>query len=81
VKLKPGKRTTFSRFDKTYIPTSSAALARTHRIIRIEREKEIMFMKLCSQIRLDDSKQNRAAQQREQRRIKRVMKHCATISE
>jgi hypothetical protein len=70
-----------SNFERTFISNSSAALARSHRIIRIEKGKEIMFMKLCAQIRIDDSKQYRSSQQREQRRIKRVMKHCSIMAE
>jgi hypothetical protein len=61
-----------SNFEKVFIPESSAGLARTHKIIRIEKGKEIQFMKICSQIRLDDFKQNRADCQREERRLKRL---------
>jgi hypothetical protein len=61
-----------SKFDKTFIPVSSAGLARTHKMIRIEKGKEIQFMKLCCQIRLDDSKRIRSDNQREQRKLKRV---------
>jgi hypothetical protein len=61
-----------SRFEKAFIPISSAGLARTHKIIRIEKGKEIQFMKLCCQIRLDDSKKIRAGNQREERKRKRV---------
>ena len=63
-----------SKFEKTFIPDSSSGLARTHKIIRIERGKEIQFMKLCCQIRLDDSKKIRSDNQREQRKLKRVKK-------
>jgi hypothetical protein len=68
------KRILTPKFEKIFIPDSSARLAWTHRIIRIEREKEIQFMKLCYQIRLDDSKKTRAENQRKQRKLKRVKK-------
>ena len=73
---RPRKRVLTPRFEKIFIPESSAGLTRTHKIIRIEREKEIQFLKLCCQIRLDDSKKMRAANQREQRKLKRVNKFC-----
>jgi hypothetical protein len=60
-----------ANFEKTYISNSSAALARSHRLIRIEKGKEILFMCLCSQIHLDDFKKNRSEKQREERRQKR----------
>ena len=53
---------------KAYMP---AGLARTKRIIQTEKNKEIQFMLLCSQIRLNDRKQERAENQREERRTKR----------
>ena len=61
-----------STFEKTYIPASSAGLARSHRIIRIENGKEIQFMKICSQIRLNDFKTKRSDNQRVERRLKRL---------
>ena len=70
------KRISTPRFEKIFIPESSAGLARTHKIIRIEREKEIQFLKLCCQIRLDDSKKTRSEKQREERKLKRVKKYC-----
>jgi len=70
-----------SKYERIYIPASSAALARSHRLIRIEKEKEILFMNLCSQIRLDDFKQKRSDRQREERRLKRVNNYCSTIAE
>jgi len=81
LKTKPRKKVQTSGFEKIYIPDSSAALARTHRIIRIEKEKEILFMKLRSQIHLDDFKQKRSDRQREERRLKRVNNYCSTIVE
>lgn len=62
----------YSKFEKIYIPVSSAGLARSHKLIRIENEKEIQFMKICSQIRLDDFKTKRSDNQREERRLKRL---------
>ena len=75
-KTKVGKRILKPKFEKIFIPGSSSRLARTHRIIRIEREKEIQFMKLCRQIHLDDSKKIRSEKQREDRKLKRVKKNC-----
>jgi hypothetical protein len=71
-KTRPKKRVLTPRFEEIFIPVNSAGLARSHRIIRIEREKEIQFMKLCCQIRLDDFKKDRSDNQREQRKLKRV---------
>jgi hypothetical protein len=69
---RPRKKDLTSKFEKIFIPDSSAGLARSHKVIRIEREKEIQFMKLCCQIKLDDSKKIRSENQREERRLKRV---------
>jgi hypothetical protein len=60
-----------SNFERTFISNSSAALARSHRLIRIEHEKEILFMSICSQIHLNDFRKNRSENQREERRQKR----------
>jgi hypothetical protein len=68
----PRKRDLTSKFEKIFIPDSSAGLARSHKVIRIERGKEVQFMKLCCQIRLDNSKKIRSENQREERRLKRV---------
>ncbi len=65
-----------SKFEKIFISNSSAGLARSHRNIRIEREKELIFMKLCVQIKLDDLKKIRSDNQRELRKLKRH-KHCS----
>jgi len=70
-----------SGFDRIFIPDSSAKLARTHKLIRIEREKEIQFMKICSQIHLDDLKRKRSDHQRAERRLKRVNKQYSTFVE
>jgi hypothetical protein len=48
-----------------------AGLARTHKIINAQRDLEIQFMKICCQIRLDDFKQARSEQQRDERKLKR----------
>jgi len=56
LKTSSRKRVQSSGFDKIYIPAGSSKLARTHKLIRIEKEKEILFLKICSQIRLDDLK-------------------------
>ena len=64
-------RRTPSGFEKTFISDSSAALARSHRLIRIEHQKECTFMSICSQIKLDDFRNDRSTNQREQRRQKR----------
>jgi hypothetical protein len=64
-----------SGFEKIFIPASFAKLARTHKLIRIEKEKEILFMKICSQIHLDDFKKSRSDRQREERKLKRVNNH------
>jgi hypothetical protein len=70
-----------SKFQKVYIPESSAGLARTHNLIRIEKRKEIQFMKLCAQIRFDDFKKKRAYDQRNDRKLKRADKHLRTVNE
>ena len=75
------KRISTPRFEKIFIPESSAGLARTHKIIRIEREKEIQFMKLCCQIRLNDSKKIRAENQKVERKLKRVKKYYLQTSD
>ena len=59
------------RFEKTFISNTSAALARSHRLIRIEHLKECTFMSFCSQIKLEDFRNDRSTIQREQRKQKR----------
>ena len=71
-----------SRFDRLimsngiqYIDTSSkspAGIAKSHRLIRIQKDKEIQFLKLCAMIKLDDNKTTRATNQRDERRAKRL---------
>jgi hypothetical protein len=60
-----------SNFERTFISDSSAALARSHRLIRVEHEKETVFLCICSQIHLDSFKKYRSEKQREDRRQKR----------
>ena len=75
------RKTSTSKYEKIFIPDSSAGLARSHRLIRIAKEKEIIFMKLCSQIRFDNFKQKRSEHQREERKLKRINKYCDTTPE
>ena len=58
-------------FERTFISNSSAALARSHRLIRIEQEKETVFMCICSKIHMDDFRKSRSEKQSENRRQKR----------
>jgi hypothetical protein len=58
-------------FEKTFIPDNSDALARYHRLIRIEHQKECTFMSICSQIKLDEFRKNSSTNQKEQLRQKR----------
>ena len=60
-----------SKPEKIELPTRLSGLAKTHRLIMIEKHKEIQFMMLCAQIRLDDFKNHRADCQRDERREKR----------
>jgi hypothetical protein len=48
-----------------------AGLTRTNKIIRTQHLTEVQFQKLCSQIRLDDCKRERAEKQRNDRISKR----------
>jgi hypothetical protein len=72
LKTTPRKNPLTSKFEEIYIPVSFAGLARTHKIIRIEHEKELQFMKICSQIKFDDFREKRSENQREERRLKRL---------
>jgi hypothetical protein len=72
MKTKKKTRVQTSKFEKVFIPVSLAGLSRSHNMIRIEREREIQFLKLCSQIRIEDFKKDRADNQREQRKLRRV---------
>ena len=58
-----------------YIDTSSntpAGIAKSHRMIRMQKDKEIQFLKLCAMIKLDDYKTSRAINQRDERKAKRL---------
>ena len=57
--------------EKVELPTRLSGLAKTHRLIMIEKHKEIQFMMLCAQIRVDNFKKQRANHQRDDRREKR----------
>ncbi len=59
----------FNFLDTSKTP---AGLARTHRIIRTQKDKEVQFLKLCSAIKLEDFKNLRSENQRNARRIKRL---------
>jgi hypothetical protein len=59
------------KLEKVELPTRLSGLAKTHRLIMIEKHKEIQFMILCDQIRLNDFKMQRADRQRDERREKR----------
>ena len=80
-KTRPRNSVQTTRFEKIFIPVGSAGLTRTHKIIKIEKGKEIQFMKLCCQIRFDDSKKIRSDNQREHRKLKRAKKYCSQTSD
>jgi hypothetical protein len=61
-----------SKSEKIELPTNLSGLAKTHRLIMVEKHKEIQFMKLCAQIRLNDFNKQRADRQRDDRREKRL---------
>ena len=69
------------RKEKRGNPPDLSDTARTHKMIRIEKEEEIILMKLCSQIHFDDFKKKRSDLQREERRLKRVNKYNSTMLE
>ena len=52
-------------------PRITGILAKTHKIIRTERIKELQFLKLCEQIQLNENKQKRKDNQRNERVLKR----------
>jgi hypothetical protein len=60
-----------SKPAKIELPIRLAGLAKTHRLIMIQKQKELQFMALCAQIRLDDFKKHRSDCQRDIRRDKR----------
>ena len=61
----------YSKPVKSELPSVPPGLAKTHRLIMIEKHKEIQFMILCAQIRVDDFKKHRAECQRDERKEKR----------
>jgi hypothetical protein len=57
---------------KTVVESGSpAGLAKSKKIIRTMNERESQFLKLCSQIRLNNSKNERAENQKNERKAKR----------
>jgi hypothetical protein len=68
---KPRRKIRISKVEKDIIAKAPAGLAKSHRIIRTEKDKEIQFMKLCTQIRINDFKKARSERQREERIAKR----------
>ena len=68
---RPHFKSLASKPEKVELPTRLAGLAKTHRLIMIEKHKEIQFMILCAQIRINDFKKHRADCQRDERREKR----------
>lgn len=57
--------------EKNEITGVPAGLARSHKIMRTEREREAQFLLLCSQIRIEDLRQERSERQRDDRKAKR----------
>ena len=51
-----------------------AGLAKSHKIIRTEKDKELQFLKLCSKIKLEEFKEERSENQRNDRLAKRRQK-------
>ena len=49
-------------------------LTKTNRIIRTDKSREIQFLTLCNRIRIDDFKNERSDQQKEERSAKRLNK-------
>ena len=66
-----------SKTEKVELPTRLAGLTKTHRLIMIEKQKELQFMILCDQIRRDDFKKERAESQKEVRREK-ILNKCTS---
>ena len=61
-----------SKPAKIELPSRLSGLAKTHRLIMIQKHKELQFMALCAQIRIDDFKMHRSVCQRDTRREKRL---------
>jgi len=66
-----------SKTEKVELPTRLAGLTKTHRLIMIEKQKELQFMILCDQIRRNEFKKERAESQKELRREKRLNKYAS----
>ena len=60
-----------SKIQPHGISGTPAGLLKTRRIIQTENDKEIQFQKLCSKIKLEDFKSERAEKQRNERKSKR----------
>ena len=71
MKNRPNTKRLASKPEKIELPTRLSGLAKTHRLIMIEKHKEIQFMMLCAQIRINDFKKHRSDYQRDKRREKR----------
>ena len=69
---RPRIKNTASKPAKIELPVRLSGLAKTHRLIMIEKHKEIQFMAICAKIRLDDFKKHRSDCQRDIRREKRL---------
>ena len=59
------------RKEECTASTRPGGLSRTKKIIRTEKDREIQFIKLCKQIRLNEKREVIAEQQRNDRRKKR----------
>jgi len=62
---------TLEKIDNSGAP---AGLAKTRKIIRAEKDREIQFMKICARIKINDCKKDRAEKQRNDRKEKRNLK-------
>ena len=67
----PDTKINRQRRDKFEITGRPAGIQRTQKLIHAMRQNEIQFLIVCSQIRLDDFRQERAERQRDDRRAKR----------
>jgi hypothetical protein len=59
------------KIQKIEPPGTPAGLAKSRKIIGAQKDLEIQFMKICSQIRLDDFKNARSEKQKDERQSKR----------
>jgi hypothetical protein len=81
IRTSPKESNNNLEYQKMFVSSRLAGLARSHKIIRTEKGIEVQFIKLCSQIKLDDSKRIRSERQREERRLKRLSKYNTTTTE